>query len=195
METLIILDWDDTIFPTSWIKRNGINMKLPFDNEVIKQFIELDAVICNLLKKLQTKGLVIIVSNAYDSWVKLSASHLMETYEFISKYVPIISARSLYEFKYDYTKWKSYVFHDVVNKYLNNNIWDIISIGDAEHEYNALINLCNNKKIRYLKHIKFLMEPSIKELIDQLVILKMNIDYIHLFNNHIDLKFTPNLIS
>lgn len=193
MQTLIILDWDDTLFPTSWIKRNKIDMKLPFSNENIKLFLELDAVIYNLLKKIREIGFVVIVSNAYDSWIKLSGSHLMNTYNFILKYIPIISARALYEYKCDYTKWKHYVFMDIVNNQLNKNIkWNIISIGDAEHEQNALINLFKNTNINYLKNIKFLLEPSINEIIDQLSILTINLSYINSINNHVDLKFNPS---
>ncbi len=198
MVKLIILDWDDTLFPTSWIKRNKIDIKVPFSNEVIKSFLELDAVVFNLLKKLRKIGFVVIVSNAYDSWIKLSCGHLMNTYNFILKHIPIISARALYEYKCNYTKWKHYVFMDIVNNQLNNNsTWSIISIGDADHEHNALINLWannRNKKINHLKSVKFLLEPSMNEIIDQLVILTKNIEYIRSINNHAELKFNSNWI-
>lgn len=200
---MIILDWDDTLFPTSWIKRNKVNLRQPLNNEIIKKFVELDAVLFNFLKKIKEFGVIIIVSNAYSSWIELSASHLMNTYNFILKFIPVISARSMYEFKCDYKKWKHYVFKDIVIKHMNKNtLWNIISIGDAEYEYNALVNLWDDKhivsignRIRYLKNIKFMSEPSINEIIDQIMIFTINFNYICFVKSHIDLKFNPNLLA
>mgnify|MGYP003704592463 CR=1 FL=1 len=51
--TLFILDWDDTLFPTSWFIHNNINLHNSYmRNLYISYFIELDNVLYKLLKKL-----------------------------------------------------------------------------------------------------------------------------------------------
>ena len=50
--TLIIIDWDDTMFPTSWLSRNNVNVN---DNNTINgyqlMFTELDNVLSSFLKR------------------------------------------------------------------------------------------------------------------------------------------------
>ena len=50
--TLIILDWDDTMFPTSWVTSNKINVNNTNDIENYKlTFVELDQILYQLLIK------------------------------------------------------------------------------------------------------------------------------------------------
>ncbi len=64
-ETLFILDWDDTLFPTNWIRQNGINLTVSSTrDQYIIYFQELDRVLSKFLKKVISLGKVIIVTNA-----------------------------------------------------------------------------------------------------------------------------------
>src|SRR5207253_2713422 len=101
----------------------------------------------------------IIVTNAMPSWINDSVSVLPKTAQIISS-VKILSARQLYQSEYnDMMEWKKHTFKQALNKEINNNkILNIISIGDADYEYRALIDLYNwnhsNKKI--LKSIRLI---------------------------------------
>jgi hypothetical protein len=197
MNTIIILDWDDTLFPTNWVNKNKINLKSMIDYKYIKQFTILDKLLFKLLTKLINIGRVIIITNAMVSWVHLTCNHLPETYDLIVKNIDIISARSYYqnEFPDNIYKWKNMTFKSIINKYLiDNKINNIISIGDADYEYKALIELyywdyiLNNKK--YLKSIKFIKAPSYNELLDQLNTVYQNINKIKNDYRHYDLMFS-----
>ena len=54
LKTIIILDWDDSVFPTFWTNKNMINLNNEESiNEYKLYFIELDNTISNLLISLK----------------------------------------------------------------------------------------------------------------------------------------------
>ena len=225
-KNLIIIDWDDTIFPTSWILKNKINIitkNYLNDNNIMKILCKIDLVLCKLLELMITLGKVIIITNATTSWIKQSCSILVKSNEIIKKNIEIVSANDNYSKKYPskISLWKKKEFYYQVLKYLNNNDnlfmsninkntfgnlskinnelyinknhiekHSIISIGDSNYEYNALINLYDNiNNIVNLKTVKFKQEISIDNFIEQIIILRENIEFICEINNHADLVF------
>lgn len=198
MITLIILDWDDTLFPSSWVIKNNINL-FDSNNEsklrYVRLFSELDKILYGLLKKFKKYGKVIIITNALLSWVSDCMSVLPKTSQLLHS-LRIISARQLFQYHYpDMMEWKKNTFKHIVNENINTNtningVMNIISIGDAEYEYKALIDLYTfkkNKKI--LKSIKFLRNPTLNILLDQLTVLYKAIDNICTDKKHIDWNF------
>lgn len=189
--TLIIFDWDDTLFPTTWAVKNGINLT---DDSLKKKFtiffLELDDILFKLLNNLNEYGNIIIVTNALPIWVKTSSSLLPKTYELMSK-LKILSARKDYRnYSANIMDWKKMAFKNVVSNMPSNKILNIISVGDAEYEYRALIDLynkTNNNKI--LKSIKLMDHPTQETLIDQLEVLSNAIPNICTMKKHLDLKF------
>lgn len=191
--TLIILDWDDTLFPTSWVIKNNINLA-DIQNrwKFIPIFSELDKTLYNLIQRLKKYGKVIIITNAMASWISDSVSILPKTAHIINS-VKILSARQLFQSEFnDMMEWKKHTFKKVISKEINSSkILNIISIGDAEYEYRALIDLYNwnkkNKKI--LKSIKLIHSPTYNTLMDQLVVLYNAVPDICTSNSHIDWNF------
>jgi len=191
--TLIILDWDDTLFPTNWVFRNGINLLVSSDRQqYIVYFQELDRVLAKLLIKLSKYGKIIIVTNALPEWIKTSSIVLPKTYN-ILKQLRIISARALYQqFSSNMMDWKEMAFkNEIADEYKNQKFINIISIGDAEYEYKALISLdkWDNDTKKILKSVRFMRYPSHDLLVDQLEVLMTAIPEIICKNNHLDLKF------
>ena len=190
--TLIILDWDDTLFPTSWLVKNNLNINdINVRVKYKPYFDKLDKIIYNFIRKLSKYGKVIIVTNAMPVWVKMSSNVLPNTKRLL-EHIRILSARKLYQYKYDMPKWKTYVFRDEISREIKNNkILNIISIGDAEYEYKALVNLYNfnRKKKKILKSIKLMKNPSDRILIDQLEILDNVAINFCKTDKHLDLVF------
>jgi len=188
--SLVILDWDNTLFPSTWVTNNFIDL----NDNIIKQkyldfFIDLDNIIYNLLQKILYKSKVIIVTNALPIWITISSNVLPKT-KILLKNIKVISARKDYQKitnnSYD---WKKHAFNNEVINLLNNEEkQNIISIGDALYEYKALINLYNNNRI--LKSIKFVENPNIDVLKDQLKVLQDNIHIIINHSKHLDLVYS-----
>lgn len=189
--TLIILDWDDTLFPTTWITTNDINLKNDIEIEKYKPyFAQIDLDLNNLLIKLTQCGTVIIVTNALLPWIKLSTINLPKTSIILNK-IKIISARGEFQSKsLNPMDWKKMAFESII-KTTDKKINNIISVGDAEYEYNALISLfdCNPKTYKLLKSVKFIKYPTKEVIIDQIRVLERASIKIATTKTHLDVKF------
>ena len=192
--TLIIYDWDDTLFPTSWIVNNDIDLTDPNTrSENVYVFKRLDDCVFNLLKKSLELGEVIIITNAMPEWVYLSCSVLVDTQDIINN-IKIISSRKNYQNKTDMINWKLNTFLDEFNDIIKKkSIKNIISIGDANYEYYALINLYKQQKNYYdrlLKSVQFVKSPSNELLMNEIKLLSENIKDICNNCEHLDLDMS-----
>jgi len=195
-KSLIILDWDDTLFPTSWIVKNNINIdNKQMQNKYIIYFFKLDFLVSQLLLNLSKYGQAVIITNASTKWILLSSTILPTTQKVLKNNVLIISARDAYQHKYpgDMSIWKKKAFEDVVNNYYENHkLQNIVSGGDAEYEFLALTDLYNENSVvknRLLKTIRFMKDPSFDDLIDQLEVFNDCAQKVLLNRGHLDLEF------
>lgn len=186
-QTLIIYDWDDTLFPTSWY--GTINKDINLINKNRFYFFIVDASISELLQTSKMYGTVTIVTNGSKSWVHKTLSYLPNTRSYISNNnINIISARDNYENIFHYSEWKKYTYESIIDD--NKHIKNLVSIGDDRYEYNALVSLSKlNNNLNYLKAIKLLKNPNIHVLIDQLSTLKTAIGQISIVQKHLDMSF------
>lgn len=190
--TIIILDWDNTLFPTQWVLQNKIDISTAEGaNKHIDYFSELDSILYKFLKKSMYLGKVIIITNAMPAWIAISSAVLPKTQTLLLK-IKLVSARKNYQNVCSMENWKIMAFKDEIKYELNKHpeIQNIISIGDAHYEYNALVNLIkidNKKKI--LKSIKFIEDPEHNTLIDQIEVLDDCIEDVIKSNKHLDLVF------
>jgi hypothetical protein len=213
LTNIFLIDWDDTLFPTSWVNNNKINLQSEDSkNEYKLYFLELDNVISKFLESLNDIGDIFIVTNANLNWIKTCLNVLTLTSKvIISNKIRILSARDLYSTKTNSpSEWKILTFRDVILENLKkiNNIRDntylnILSFGDAEYEYIALLNLNNyllkidiikkyikNNNFNFLlKSIKFIDNPQFEYIIDQLKFVEQNKDSIINKLEFVDLKF------
>lgn len=216
LTNIFIIDWDDTLYPTTWVNINSIAVtKLSLLQEYRIYFLELDKTISTLLESLNKMGDIWIVTNANINWIKSCLMGLELTRKIIiSNKIRIVSARDSYSLNTSSpTEWKILTFQDImediikkINKKIKPNTYvNIISIGDAMYEYMALINLDNfiktyfiksssnypNIKFKYLlKNIKFIEKPNFDCIIDQMNVLDKNKNQIVNKLEFIDLKFT-----
>ena len=104
------------------------------------------------------------------------------------EYIELVSAREKYQNYVVMDNWKKHTFLDEINK-RQTQYNNIISIGDAEYEYNALVNLYkeSNIKHKYLKAIRFLKTINNNKFIEQLVLLHQNITHICKLTRHTDI--------
>ena len=207
LTSIFIIDWDDTLFPTTWVNKNNIELtNIESTNNYKLYFIELDKTISILLESLNKFGDIYIVTNANLRWIKSCLFILPLTQKLIiEKKIRIVSARDLHSLTTNSpTDWKILTFQNIIEDIINkinknfkpNTIFNIISIGDAMYEYVALINLdiflkkFTNCNFNYLlKSIKFIDKPDFDFVIDQIQNLNKNKNEIINKLEFIDLKF------
>jgi hypothetical protein len=77
----------------------------------------------------------------------------------------------------------------------NNDIVNIISMGDAKYEYNGLLSLDDYFKINYsdkmylLKSINFIKNPSFDQILEQLKVINKSYNEIINKIDYIDFNF------
>jgi len=216
LTNIFIIDWDDTLYPTTWINKNSIDVtKSNLLQKYRIYFLELDKTISMLLESLNQISDIWIVTNANLNWIKSCLMGLELTRKTIIKNgIRIVSARDSYSSNSSSpTEWKILTFQDIMEDIINkinkkikpNTYVNIISIGDAMYEYMALINLDNfiksytnklqltnsNNEFKYfLKNIKFIEKPNFDYIIDQMNVLEKNKNDIVNKLGFMDLKFT-----
>lgn len=182
-KTIFILDWDDTLYPTSYLITNK-----SYDN--INYLYKLDQILSIFIKKILNLGKVIIVTNATKSWVENTILSYPITSNIILNNIEIYSARDLFANKYSLDICKAYTFKLLLTNLIKKKyITNIYSIGDQLYEYNALVELNNLDTNILLKSIKLIDKPSIDDLIKQIEIMNENIHCISNRNKHVDLLF------
>jgi hypothetical protein len=215
LTNIFIIDWDDTLFPTNWVSKNQIDItNIDSYNKYKLFFIELDNILSNVINTLNKLGNIFIVSNASLTWIKNCLAILPYTNKLVNSFgINVISARDNYfsnnhsnNEKSSIMEWKITCFQDILINILNNivdkfnekNYLNIISIGDAIYEYIALIYLNsffqkNELNINYfLKNIKFIEKPEFNTIIEQLIVLKKNIQTIVNKLQFVDLNLVLN---
>lgn len=194
--TLIILDWDDTLFPTSWLSNNNINIKSSKKRKEYKiMFSELDNSIHNFLIECLKYGNVAIITNASYGWLVTSLLMIPQSKKIINDKIKVLSAREQYSNDYSISEWKKLAFSEEIYNYFidKKELHNIISIGDAYYEYDALVDIYDYNKIipkkRILKTVKLLNNPTYYTLIDQINILFKCIGKLVNRKKHTDLNF------
>lgn len=195
---ITIIDWDDTLFPTNWVTKNKVDMNnKEHINSYRVYFLELDKTISTFLNNLSKQSSIYIITNASITWIELCLKSLPKTYQIIQENnIEIISARDKNtSFNINPSEWKIYTFQDIFLDSLTNKndiIYNIMSIGDAMYEYNALLvlgNKLNNRGINNnLKSIKLKDKPEFDIIIEQMILIDKNIDNIIKINDFIDIK-------
>lgn len=203
MENIVILDWDDTLFPTTWASSTDINSSGCSDGAK-ELFLPLDGILNNMIMKLIDHCKVVIVSNGSKSWIDSCLNHLPVFRELVNiDLIEVVSARDLFEDKFykDYKMWKIQAFKICLAKHVlgGGPVKQIISVGDSPHEHEALLDLqgwidrekakaSDRIKDGLLKSIIFKRGPELNEIIDQLNRLETMLEHILFEPNNMTIK-------
>ena len=193
-ETITILDWDDTILPTTWLFRNCYQTgQLTEEQKVVLERTQKSAdEFLRCVVNCSTK--VIIITNAEKDWVIRSCEAFFNSlFSYIQSKIMIFSARDecLSQTSIDSSLWKQYTFQKVLDGYrniINNKKMSVFSIGDSLYERQAVMNYGMLNGDICVKSIKMMDGPSPSQLIKQQeLIAKCLPSMINKFE-HVDLK-------
>jgi hypothetical protein len=189
---VIFLDWDDTLFPSSYLASKGYRLESEFvSEEVLRQLKLVEAWVERLLDYLATKGDVYVITNAETGWVELSSAKFIPDLADRVKMLDITSARSKYEsmFPNSPLKWKFYAFKDKLITDLgpNDNV-QVLSLGDSNYEREAAISVTKDYPNICCKSIKFQERPSVEQLLKQIELVIKSFEEIYSHDGDLDLQ-------
>ena len=195
-DTIFILDWDDTIMCSSWLKK----MKVELENnkpseEILQETAKIATAVEALINKISQYGRLFIVTNATDGWVELSCQLFMPSIYYLVLSIPIISAQELYSYRFiNPNTWKMMAFRNEILATLFDKVAQttrhIISIGDGEAEQLATRSI---RPIRFYgplitKSVRLMPESTPAELVDQLNKITGIISPLVTYESHLDLQ-------
>ena len=172
--SIIIFDWDDTLFPTSSLIKNGIYTDNIILTEKEKEKIaNLEELVLKVLTLSIEKGDTFIITNAGKGWVEFSSMKYYPKIKKVLEKIKIISARENYENKYPNNSqmWKMLSFLDVYKNLNCNLVTNIICLGDSFIEIQAGLKLASMFTQAFIKVVKFRECPKFDELIKQLKLI------------------------
>jgi hypothetical protein len=183
---LCVLDWDDTLLPSSHISSMGDDAETSAD---IRECEE--AAIALVERLLFDAYRVCIVTNAEEGWVDVSCRrHAPRLAQFVSK-CQVISARSAFEraSPANPAEWKLRAFHALVDAcgYARSGAGVILSIGDSLYERDAAHAVARLHPNLWVKSIKLLEKPSAKTLAKQLAFARAAVEVVLERQEHLDL--------
>lgn len=184
LNTIIILDWDDTLLCTSRLIKpyEEINKNiLDSLNEKEKDIHnKTEQKVYNLLSKCISQGDTFIITNAEPGWVEYTSNIFYPSICELLTSIKIISARGEYESYYpgNVRMWKIAAFNNIVKHYDSEVVTNIMCIGDSFLEIEAGKNLGKYFVYNVVKTVKFNASPKLEDLNLQLGLVIENFDYI-----------------
>lgn len=194
-ETLVICDWDDTLFPTSSLQLLGLLYgDIALCEDHMEQIVRLTASVEKLLRIALQFGKVVIVTNAQKGWVEKCCRRVMPSLLPLFEQIEIVSARSTYErCATNPSEWKRLAFdHEVeILETSGAQQYDIVSLGDSIHEQQAIISLCDSRATCCGKSFKFMKTPTMEDLIIQHDLMSSSFSDILEYNGNLDITLCP----
>ena len=211
--TVVILDWDDTLCPSSWLDQHELvprihadqldaSLPLPLMNELYKVSCKVN----ELLMKATSYGPVFIVTAAERGWVEMSSELFLPDVARALQHddVHIISARTWYETHYGLygtaQDWKNEVVSIIAAECFTNGAasrmnpidgqFHLISIGDSMVERDACHAAADNTPFTLAKTLKFIAKPTVDELVQQVEVALNAFDHLCNADSTLDVQLS-----
>merc|ERR1719271_83692 len=143
---LVIVDWDDTVLPTSYLDQEGI-LRSP-ENIPDALWADLRKYAKRVEKTfeiLSAHGQVVIVTNAKEGWIDATCARFLPSLAATISAVPRMSAQPYEVDALDVptesrlTAWKEDAFHMLAEMYFEEPAGQpVFSLGDSMYERNAV---------------------------------------------------------
>lgn len=202
-EVLVILDWDDTLLPTSAIFAEGGSFQLHPDSPDSRRRDDGELRACvgaavEILQAAKKRGRVVIVTNAVTNWVQVTAAEWAPEVAAELEGVVVVSARSVFEplgFANPW-EWKLHCFRRIfgsVSSTGTSGPKSLLCVGDSWCERAAALAVALDGDLQCsVKCVKLLEQPLVSELTTQLRQLASQMDQIMSYDGSLDLGFSPS---
>jgi len=200
-ETILIFDWDDTVFPSSWVQEQGLRLdgETPLSPPQRDELVGLARLAAETLQLAQQLGTVVLLTNAERGWIELSCQKFMPSLYSSVEQVKLLSARSEYETAAVSSpfEWKLRAFESEISRIFVEEEPDItrrkniVSLGDSSHEREALIHATANLPNCRAKSLKFVERPAVEQLRKQHTLLARCLRRVVHHDGNLDLCIRP----
>eukprot|EP00397_Hematodinium_sp_SG-2012_P007655 GEMP01007704.1.p1 GENE.GEMP01007704.1~~GEMP01007704.1.p1 ORF type:complete len:353 (+),score=63.58 GEMP01007704.1:111-1169(+) len=203
-QTIILLDWDDTLCPSTYMmKTHKLGVFEPIPPTLREELKQLEDMVITIITEALTYGCVVIVTNAEEGWIELSAKAWLPQVLLPLRQCKVVSARSKWEPQgiVSPAGWKTKTFYEEIDifysRYKHQSWKNVISVGDAPHEREALFRVTNDvdaaesvrrRKCR-TKAIKFMIRPTVTQLVHELEMLRKCLKQVVMHDDNLDLQF------
>jgi hypothetical protein len=213
-QTAIIFDWDDTLFPTSWLKaQSGLKWYEPLPNNSPYKsiFQNISNNIRDVLETAAELGSVSIVTLASSPWVTIAVRNFLPELEamIVNLGIPVAYAReellpgddalgSEEVSRMLKRRAMNRVIKKFYSQYVQQSWKNVISIGDSVFERQALQDVVSfkkqdaSKKCR-AKTLKLADAPDVDQLNAQMTVLATWLRPMVMYDDHIDIDLDGNL--
>ena len=152
---IILLDWDDTLFSTSYFLIK--NKKLTIEEQ--KLFLKLGECVSKFINLSKSFGKVFIITNSTKKWLFKTAYNYLKINENLLDDVYVISARENFnEEIVPKHMWKSLIFKQLFKFFEHSN--SIVCISDSINDINEGKKLKTIFKNINISTVKFINKPS-----------------------------------
>ena len=186
-DIIIFLDWDDTLFPTSYLIDTFCTEELLGIEEIPQKYKnELEAfqsMLIEFFEKIFTiTKKVHIVTHSKTGWVEsLSEKYFPDIIPWLNR-MSVLSAKSMFSHddkgnRRPTSTWKQKAFLHLLDKEFETTTQKIIiSIGDSTYEHDACASIVKNRINCISKTLKFMKSTDITILYGQLYSLTKSFD-------------------
>jgi len=174
-QPIILIDYDDTLLPTTFLEESGFSIYSPprADSSISNDLKTLDDEIVNFFTICRKYGKPVILTNAEKQWVlKSSEVYLPKTNKILAS-LEIHSAREKYSKKYKNAKeWKKMLLLNELKEVLLDSNF-IIGIGDSEYERMAIVHFCENNSDDIIGYKNFLLNVDVTNITSSLYFIQV----------------------
>jgi len=173
-QSVILFDWDDTLLCTSFLNREAPTA------ETMEHVSKIADHVKTLLEVALKSGHTYIITNASAGWVEYSAAKWMPEILPMLRQVQVISARERFEAEFpdDINQWKIQAFLEVQRHMASTPITNLVALGDADFEMEAVRVMGKEFEESLIKTIKFRPQPTSLEHLKELELVATRFEQI-----------------
>lgn len=167
---LAVLDWDDTLFPTSAVLKdidlnaamNDPDYQLSKSTKV--KFSYISARIQHLLSSIKKTSDILILTNATERWINVCLKHLELRSFFDENHIAVLSARIFQEPSSSPWQWKDESFSMFLS-YLPDHPWtQLVSVGDSAVDEQFVQYQTKKQWFENVLFVRLMEQPSYQQL-------------------------------
>lgn len=192
-KTTAILDWDDTICPSTHLSQLGMRVDDAGDlpAPLREQLAQLETAVINIMREALRFGNVVVITNAEAGWVELSGRRFLpDVVDFIRVHdIKIVSARTTFErdFPDAPSSWKVAAFsQEVTHMFPDEDELNVLVLGDSMSERDAAHALGSRMPNSKVKTVKFVERPSIDQLMRQVQLVAQSLPDLASYSSSFD---------